>query len=307
MSLPIVVALVGLLVGISAIGVLSGAMRRARDRQHRRHDDRPRCRHRLRAVHPGPAPPEPRVRHAGARGHRPGERHRRSLRPVRRVTVVLAIAGLQVSGIPMMTTMGWASAIMVAVSMLAAVTLLPALLGIAKRRVNSVRIPFIKQRPAYDPQSKSARWTARVVAHPVRYGVAAALVLVVLADPGVLDAARLHRRRQRRPVDDHPQGVRPDRRRATAPASTARSWSSSTRTAPPTRRPPSTELGSELSDVTGVASVDAPVLNEKGDLAIIGVTPDHRAAGRGDLDPAHAPAGRRHPRRRRGHHGRRRP
>ena len=47
------------------------------------------------------------------------------------ITVVLAIAGLQVSGIPMMTMMGWASAIMVAITMLAAVTLLPALLGIA--------------------------------------------------------------------------------------------------------------------------------------------------------------------------------
>ena len=35
MSLPIVVALVGLLIGISAIGMLSGVARRARDRHHR--------------------------------------------------------------------------------------------------------------------------------------------------------------------------------------------------------------------------------------------------------------------------------
>ena len=47
--------------------------------------------------------------------------------------------------IPMMTMMGWASAVMVAITMLAAVTLLPALLGVAGKRVNSLRVPFIKQ------------------------------------------------------------------------------------------------------------------------------------------------------------------
>ena len=99
------------------------------------------------------------------------------------ITVVLAIAGLQVSGIPMMTMMGWASAIMVAITMLAAVTLLPALLGLAGKRVNSLRVPFIKQKPAYDPRSQSARWTAQVVAKPVRYGAAAAIMLGVLAIP----------------------------------------------------------------------------------------------------------------------------
>ena len=128
-------------------------------------------------------------------------------------TVVLAIAGLQVSGISMMTTMGWASAIMVLVTMLAAITLLPALLGIAGRRVNSLRVPFIKQKPSDGSQSKSARWAARVVAHPVRYGVVAAVILVVLADAGVLHAAWLHGCRQRRSVDHDPQGLRPDRRR----------------------------------------------------------------------------------------------
>ena len=70
------------------------------------------------------------------------------------VTVIVAIAGLKVSGIPMMTMMGWASAIMVAVTMLAAITLLPALLGIVKHKVNSARIPFIKQKPAYNPNAE---------------------------------------------------------------------------------------------------------------------------------------------------------
>ena len=46
-------------------------------------------------------------------------------------TVVIAIAGLRIAGIPSIATMGLASAITVAVAMVAAVTLLPALLGLA--------------------------------------------------------------------------------------------------------------------------------------------------------------------------------
>ena len=35
--------------------------------------------------------------------------------------------------------------------MLASITLLPAMLGVVKHRVNSARVPFVKPKPAYDP------------------------------------------------------------------------------------------------------------------------------------------------------------
>ena len=70
------------------------------------------------------------------------------------VTVIVAILGLKVSGIPMMAMMGYGSAIMVAVTMLASITLLPAMLGVVKHRVNSARIPFVKPKPAYDPDAR---------------------------------------------------------------------------------------------------------------------------------------------------------
>src|SRR5262245_58417297 len=76
------------------------------------------------------------------------------------VTVIVAIVGLKVSGIPMMTMMGYGSAIMVAVVMLASITLLPAMLGLVKHRVNSARVPFVKPKPAYNPDARSARWAA---------------------------------------------------------------------------------------------------------------------------------------------------
>ncbi len=107
------------------------------------------------------------------------------------VTVMVAILGLKVSGIPMLEKMGYGSAIMVAVVMLASITLLPAILGVVKHRVNSARVPFVKQRPAYDADSASARWAARVVDKPLRYGGAAAVDPRNPGDPGVLDAPRL--------------------------------------------------------------------------------------------------------------------
>ena len=123
------------------------------------------------------------------------------------LTVIVAIVGLQVSGIPMMTSMGWATAVMVAITMLAAITLLPALLGIAGRRVNSLRIPFLGRKDPNDHDTKSARWAARVVARPVRYGVISAAVLALLALPvfsmrlGFADAGNdAPRRRRARPT-----------------------------------------------------------------------------------------------------------
>src|SRR3954470_15129844 len=99
------------------------------------------------------------------------------------VTVIVAILGLKVSGIPMMEMMGYGSAIMVAVVMLASITLLPAMLGVVKHRVNSARVPFVKQRPTYNPDAASARWASRVVARPLLYGGVSAAVLGVLAIP----------------------------------------------------------------------------------------------------------------------------
>ena len=188
------------------------------------------------------------------------------------VTVIVAILGLNVAGIPMMSMMGYASAVMVAVTMLAAITLLPAMLGIVKHRVNSAKVPFVKRRPAYDPDSRSARWTARVVAKPGRYGAVAAVILGVLAIPvfsmhlGFADAGN------------------------DAPSSTTRKAYDLVADAygPGTNGPLAVvldthgdpqadavidEVGTALAAEPGVASVNEPTINEDGDIAIFSVTP----------------------------------
>jgi len=189
------------------------------------------------------------------------------------VTVVLAIVGLYISGIPMMAAMGWASAIMVLVSMLAAVTLLPAMLGIAKRRVNSLKVPFVKPRPAFDPNSVSTRWTSRVVNRPVRYGAVAALMLVVLAIPvlsmrlGFTDAGNDAPTTTTRQAYDliaenyGPGGNGP----LTVVVDTAGTDADANEAA--------VRVVAAISGVPGVASVDSPVFDDTKTLAVIGVTP----------------------------------
>jgi putative drug exporter of the RND superfamily len=187
-------------------------------------------------------------------------------------TVMVAILGLKVSGVPMLEKMGYGSAIMVAVVMLASVTLLPAILGVVKHRVNSAKVPFVKQQPAYNPDAASARWTARVVNKPLRYGGVAAVILGVLAIPvfsmhlGFADAGNDAKDSTTRKSYDlmadgygagtnGPLQVVLDTDGERIPEGTVK------------------EVANALENQAGVASVDAPVANEAGDIAIITVVP----------------------------------
>ncbi|HSO95481.1 MAG TPA: MMPL family transporter [Acidimicrobiia bacterium] len=60
-------------------------------------------------------------------------------------TVVIAICGLAVAGIPYVTWLGFTSAIVVLVMMTAAVTLIPALLAVAGHHLNRVRTPRLRR------------------------------------------------------------------------------------------------------------------------------------------------------------------
>ena len=99
-------------------------------------------------------------------------------------TVVIAIAGLRIAGIPAIATMGLASAITVAVAMVAAVTLLPALLGLAGTRIDKLHIGRRRAVKAEEAQRTFAgRWADHVGRHPWRYAIASFVGLVALAAP----------------------------------------------------------------------------------------------------------------------------
>ncbi|BFU43547.1 MMPL family transporter [Krasilnikovia sp. MM14-A1004] len=104
------------------------------------------------------------------------------------LTVVIALAGLAVVGIPFLTQMGLAAAGTVAISVLIALTLLPALLAFAGRRITAGHIPGLKE---HDPEGDSAkptlgvRWVRAIVRRPVVALLAAVIGLGIVAIPAV--------------------------------------------------------------------------------------------------------------------------
>ncbi len=101
------------------------------------------------------------------------------------LTVVIALAGLSVVNISFLTEMGLAAAATVAVAVLIAITMLPAVFGFAKRRVVGGKVPFVNARDPEDPdapRTNGRRWADLVTKHKVPVfvlGVALAAVVSV--------------------------------------------------------------------------------------------------------------------------------
>ena len=100
-------------------------------------------------------------------------------------TVVVAILGLQFAGIPFVAALGYSASLVVAVAVLAAITLLPALLGFAGRRVLA-RSQRAVGTPVTPGHSRWVSWAGWVAHRPWPSALGATAVLVVLALP-VLD------------------------------------------------------------------------------------------------------------------------
>ncbi|HEX2265819.1 MAG TPA: MMPL family transporter, partial [Solirubrobacterales bacterium] len=98
-------------------------------------------------------------------------------------TVVIALCSLAFAGIPLVATLGFTAAVAVVVAVLAATTLLPAMLGALGPRINSLRVQFGKTHPDDKEPHGWRRWAERVSARPGAATVVSLLVLVVLALP----------------------------------------------------------------------------------------------------------------------------
>jgi putative drug exporter of the RND superfamily len=97
-------------------------------------------------------------------------------------TVMVALLSLAVVDIPLVTTLGYTSALVVAVAVLAAITLLPAILGLVGDRIDRLPIPMPHRR-ADDHPHGWLRWGGFVARHPVPCATTAIVVLGVLALP----------------------------------------------------------------------------------------------------------------------------
>jgi putative drug exporter of the RND superfamily len=114
-------------------------------------------------------------------------------------TVVVSILGLYISDVAFVGALGLAAAITVAITMLAALTLVPAFMGVSRESIRALAARWRAHKAgesaraqasltaaatqARHEQSAFARWGRRVSAHPWPWAVLSVVVLLVLAVP----------------------------------------------------------------------------------------------------------------------------
>lgn len=210
-------------------------------------------------------------------------------------TVVIAILGLYVSGVPFVGSLGLASAIVVAVAVLAAVTLMPAFMGVSGRSIRSLRALRAERRATRGPadgarasratlaaaadaaheRSVFARWGRRVSDRPTPWAIGATVLLLALCAPmlwlqmGQLDAGTNPTTdSSRRAYDLIAQDFGPG---LNGPLTVVVQLPADA--APQDRQALLTDLQGTLTGTDGVAAVGAPVLNDNGSVAVLTVVP----------------------------------
>lgn len=99
-------------------------------------------------------------------------------------TVVIALISLAVAGIPLVTAIGYSSAVAVVTAVLGAVTLMPALLSLLGHRIESLRLPRFLHPPEKPPgKGFWAGWARFVTGHPWLAVLLAAAILTPLIIP----------------------------------------------------------------------------------------------------------------------------
>ncbi|MGY1602358.1 MMPL family transporter [Geodermatophilus sp. SYSU D00815] len=199
-------------------------------------------------------------------------------------TVVIASLGLVLMGMELITGVALGIAASVLVTMLGAVTLLPALLGLVGGRIDRVRGGRRRLGRAGDGSGRTAERWARVVQRRPVLGVAGALAaLVVLALPvldlrlGFSDAGTLPEdSTARRAYDLLAEGFGPG---VNGPFVVAVAGSDAGAAA--------ADLAGDLADDPGVAAVSPPVLSADGATAVLQVVPTSAPRDEATTDLVH--------------------
>jgi putative drug exporter of the RND superfamily len=190
------------------------------------------------------------------------------------LTVVVALAGLSIIGIGLLTDIGLAAAFAVAVAVLIALTLLPAMLGFAGRRITGGRLKTRRLRALErgEGDSMGVRWARFVTRHPVKILGVCVAALLVLAIPALSlhlalpdDSTSDPGSTQRVAYDTLTRGFGPgyngpltvvvDGRHSNDPKSAA------------------AQAKAILAGLPDVASVSTPVFNAGGDVALLRAIP----------------------------------
>jgi len=99
------------------------------------------------------------------------------------IIVCISMLGLFTIGLSFLSGVGVAAAISVTISMVASLTLLPALLSIIGKNIDRLKIPFKKLHSEEEGGKSWKKWADKIQAHPVRWAVSSTLVLLFICVP----------------------------------------------------------------------------------------------------------------------------
>jgi RND superfamily putative drug exporter len=193
--------------------------------------------------------------------------------------VIVALLSLAVVGIPLVTTLGYTSAIVVLVAMAAATTLLPALLAILGDRIDALALPHRRGSATADGHPHGwERWAEGVARRPALGTVVALVVLAALAIPalslylGQQDNGALPSDTQARRAYDGMTtafGVGSNGPLLIAVDLSAQPASGDQKASDPRLQ----ALAKQIGSTQDVASVSPPSVNDDGSAAVLTVTP----------------------------------
>ncbi|MFD5501903.1 MMPL family transporter [Streptomyces sp. NPDC127061] len=196
------------------------------------------------------------------------------------LTVVIALAGLAVVDIPLLTKMGVAAAGTVVLAVLVALTLVPALLGIAGRRIKAPRTRHKAARAgaaegAEAVRNMGSRWAAFVIRRPVPVLVVGMVALCALAVPAASlqlglpdEGSQPESTTQRRAYDLISENFGPGFNGPLLAVADAKDSGNPKQAV--------SEVSAVLKGIDGVSTVSPPRFNEAGDTAMITVIPESR-------------------------------
>jgi RND superfamily putative drug exporter len=186
-------------------------------------------------------------------------------------TVVISMMGLFLMGLTYLHGVALSAIIAVLVVMAASVTLLPALLAFAGRRVNRLRLPGIARRHAGEGSARAIRWSRLIQRRPWAAAIAGTAVLLALAVP--VTGLRL---------------AFPDAGNNRAETTTRQAYDLTAKgfgagsagplllvakLADEGERAKLAALAARIGGEDGVARVEQPLVNRSGDTAVVSVVP----------------------------------
>ncbi|MWA14634.1 MMPL family transporter [Streptomyces sp. BA2] len=194
------------------------------------------------------------------------------------LTVVIALAALPVVGIPVLSQMGLAAAGTVALAVLIAVTLIPALLGIAGKRVKPAR-PRRRERRTGDAPSGAesrpglgVRWVRFITRRPLAVLLLGTTALITVAVPAASlelglpgDESKPTSTTQRRAYDLLADGFGPGFNGPLTAVVRADDGGDAQAAA--------RDAATRINDTDGVATVTPPRFNDTKDTAVLTVVP----------------------------------